>query len=355
MAEHSLRLVVRILVLAALMMLAGEQAPRPRDRRIRGEPPFMTDEHLERFKMYDETAAVAFEQMKIWMTAHNVPVPLFSTTAEKAKLCVGIITARRVDARVLYLRQIISALLTRMPFPNRDVYMHVYNVNERPENHEEIDLIKDWFPVTNVKAKKPEHTTEFKKRYTDQIQESFDYAIIIRDMLDKGCPATLLLEDDALPNEHWWEQTLDALAHLKARGNDWFIVRLYVAHWRGWYPKPPPKITSYDQGFNTVAILMNAAHMRKFADDMDAAALEYLNGGSFFEAKDIYMGKFKWNTGLGIESFEPGPFQHTGLHSSRGARNIRRFAWYMASKNFESESKPIVFDPSKWDEKATKK
>lgn len=93
---------------------------------------------------------------------------------------------------------------------------------------------------------------------------------------------------------------------------------------------------------------MNGDHMRKFADDMDTAALAYLNGGSFFEAKDIFMGKFKRDTGLPIESFEPGPFQHTGLYSSRGARNIRNFAWYMASKNFESENKPVLFDPSSW-------
>ena len=347
MGLHRVRRAVQTLLLAALLMLAGEEAPRPEKRRIRGEPPFMTEKRLELYKMYDESASVAFGEIKKWISDNKVPLPLFASSAEHVKLCVGIITARRVNAHVRYLRQLIAALITRMPFPNKDVYMHIYNVDERPDRHAEIDEIRDWFPVTNVKAPKNEEASEFRQRYTDQIQESFDYAIIIRDMVAKGCPAALLLEDDALPNEHWWEQTLDALGQLKAREKDWFIVRLYVARWRGWYPKPPPKITSYDQGFNTVAILLNGEHMKRFADDMDAAALAYLNGGSFFEAKDIFMGQFKRSTGLSIESFEPGPFQHTGVYSSRGARNIRNFAWYMASKNFESEIKPITFDPSR--------
>ena len=81
---------------------------------------------------------------------------------------------------------------------------------------------------------------------------------------------------------------------------------------------------------------MNGMNLKKFADAMDEAANAYLNGGSFFEAKDIYFGVFKRDTGLPIEALEPGPFQHTGIYSSRHLRDTNSFAWYMASRNFES-------------------
>jgi hypothetical protein len=38
--------------------------------------------------------------------------------------------------------------------------------------------------------------------------------VILRDLADKGCPTALLLEDDALPSEHWWEYTKRALEEL---------------------------------------------------------------------------------------------------------------------------------------------
>ena len=346
---HSLRRVFHIIVVSWLLMLLGDYIPIAKERRIRGEHAFITDEHLAIFKMYDDTAAKAYTEMKQWLRSHFPPQKyIFGNSPTKdTKLCVGIITARRVNAMVLYLRQIVSALLTRMNVSHGNVYMHIYNVNARPQDHgQEIDLVREWFPVTNVKAPKP--LASHMDLFTDQIQESLDYSIIIRDLVKMGCHNALLLEDDALPNEHWLEKTLDAIRFLESRKGEWFIVRLFVARWRGWYPKPPTKITSYDQGFNTVAVLMNGKHMKRFADEMDAAVKSYLNGGSFFEAKDIFMGQFKRSSGLPIESLEPGPFQHTGLYSSRSARNIRSFAWYMASKNFESEAKPIVFDRSRW-------
>jgi hypothetical protein len=354
MKTHALRKVFHVVVVACVLMLLRENVSDPREKRIRGNHPFLTDSQLAQFRLYDASAAKASVELKAWLSEVGAQ-PLFAGSwfakPSEAKICVGIMTARRVNAPVMYLRQIVMALLTRLPVvPNREVYMHIYNVDDKPDDHLEIDNFQAWIPVTNVKAKEPRETRMFKNRYTSQIQESLDYSEIMRDLANRGCKHALLLEDDALPNENWLQQTLEALEQLDNRKNpNWFVVRLYVARWRGWYPIGPPKITSYDQGFNTVAILMNGAHMVRFADSMDAAAIEYLNGGSFFEAKDIYMGQFKWETGLGVESFEPGIFQHTGLYSSRGARDIRRFAWYMGAKNFESEGKPIFFNPGKFE------
>jgi hypothetical protein len=354
MKTHRLRKVFHVLMIACVLMLFRENVPGPREKRIRGNHPFLSDLQLAQFRVYDESAAKALTELEVWLNEVGAQPPSpgswFAKPSE-AKVCVGIMTARRVNAPVLYLRQIMMALLTRLrAVPSNDVYMHIYNVDDKPSKHSEIQTFQDWIPVTNIKAKEPRETRMFGARYTSQIQESLDYSDIMRDLAHKGCKHALLLEDDALPNEHWLEQTLEALRQLENRKNqDWFIVRLYVARWRGWYPKGSPKVTSYDQGFNTVAILMNGAHMVRFADSMDAAAMEYLNGGSFFEAKDIYMGKFKSETGLGVESFEPGVFQHTGIYSSRGARNIRSFAWYMGAKNFASDGKPIVFNSDRWD------
>jgi hypothetical protein len=343
---HSLRRVFHAVIVSGLLMLLGENVPSAKEKRIRGDHPFMSDEHLAVFEMYDDTAAKAYGELKEWLNERNDP-PLFAQSGEGTKLCVGIITARRVNSMVLYLRQMMTALLVRTYIPNPEIYMHIYNVDEKPEKHTEIDFFRKWFNVTNIKSPKPDFGAD---RFTSQIQESLDYSIIMRDLLAKGCRNSLLLEDDALPNQHWLEETLDAIEFLDNRKNtEWFVVRLFVARWRGFYPKPPPRITSYDQGFNTVAILMNGAHMKRFADEMDTAVFNYLKGsGPFFEAKDIFMGQFKRSSGLPIESLEPGPFQHTGLSSSRGARNIRSFNWYMGSKNFQAENIPIEFDPKKW-------
>jgi hypothetical protein len=43
-------------------------------------------------------------------------------------------------------------LVVRTSLSNNEIYIHVYNVDEEPWLHREVDFVKDLLPVTVVKA-----------------------------------------------------------------------------------------------------------------------------------------------------------------------------------------------------------
>ena len=307
---------------------------------------------LEKFFNYDSSSKLAILDITRFMFRRNIPVPLFENVISpsnengpKKRICVTITTARRQNTPLSYLAQTVAALITRMKMPISvsKVSIHVFNVDNEPEKHDDVDLVRHLVPVTRLKVRR-------NVRYPKQ-QESLDFTHLLRLLAASSCEYAILLEDDALADENWLDLVEYAISQLEER--DWFVVKLYSARPEYLFPQRP-RITNYDQGYNTVAMLLNKEYMTEFADALDAHMDECLTRSTNSDKcspKDIFMEDFAAKKRLKMQAFEPVIFQHTGVYSSISKREISSrftFDWGMESSSFQSENVPIVFDSAKW-------
>jgi hypothetical protein len=234
-----------------------------------------------------------------------------------------------------------------MDLPDKDVYFHVFNVDSSPEFHSEVDRVSDLIPVTRVKG-----TRAFVRpgmKLLAKEQEALDYADAFRILKTAKCKDILMLEDDAFPSENWLSETRQALKELASKPR-WFLTRLFAISRTARKDEGPKRLTSFNPGYNTVAVLVNGEYAGLFADRLDAQVEASLNGQVYFEAKDLFISKFSYEEALSIHAVEPVVFQHTGLYSSLGSRNINptdRCTPGMSARHFDSEYKPVVFNSSR--------
>ena len=334
-----------IFLLAVLSTLRlGDEVAQARN--LRGVAQFITDAGLEKYALYDSSAKQALGELQRFIVERNLSVPLFALDGEKKKVCIAITTARRVNSPYSYLVQAVVSLIARMPYMARrgDVYIHVFNVDHKPETHPDVALLQGLVPVTNVKVAVPQSKQPLPSKYQQRkFQEALDHSEMVQTVAGWDCELPILLEDDALAGDGWLAGVDLASTQLA----DWFLVKLFTAR-RGKYPSRPAGITNYDQGFNGVALMMNPKYLSVFAEEQRREVLETIRSHDFdrFEAKDLFLNDFRRKHGLKMQAFEPSLFQHTGVFSSFHARDMHHFAWYMEARNFASDKKPIVFNQS---------
>ena len=299
----------------------------------------LIQDHWDKFSMYNRTAQEALNDLRRFADEQGLPRPLFDSR-NKHRICVGIASARRKGSPFKYLSQTLAGLVTRMRWHD-GVYIHVFNVDDHPEQHTEVDEIRDLFPVSETKAR-----TDVK--YERPLQEGLDFAEQLDLMYSWDCPYIIFLEDDALAQEQWVERLNIGLEQLEAE--DWLAVRLYTA--REWYPpQQEPGITDFDPGFNAVAVLFNRRFLADTSNEHRAAVeRSYMTNTEWlYVAKDIFLPVYaREDLDLPMKAFEPSIFQHTGIFSSVRTRDTVRMEWYMQAMNWESENRPIVFDPQWW-------
>lgn len=342
---YQARVIVRrnavVLLLISLVVVVWQVLPAllP-DNKFEG-PKTRVKDHWEKFVMYNSTAQTALRDLREFVHENHVELPLFSLKS-KPRICVGVETARREGSPFKYLSQALASLVTRMS-TKRGVYIHVFNVDDEPHLHTEVDEISDLFPVSNVKAKSPPNTVR-------KLQEGLDFADLFYEMRSWDCPHVVLVEDDALAQQGWVERV--ELAANQLRNRDWLMVRLYVV--RKHYPAHTPVgVTDFDQGFNTVALMVRKEYLVPMADEVRAAINRVFatDDRRYFGAKDEFMSEhlnsFFRQPILG---FEPPIFQHTGVFSSVMSRDKELLEYYMQAPNFESENQPIVFDAHQFHE-----
>jgi hypothetical protein len=317
-------------------------------------------DYLQKYFMYDSTAKQALFELNAWLYENHVPLPLFANrlaagydNSKSPKICVSVATARRQGSPLASIAQAISSLITRMNFAAHkdDVYIHVFNVDSRPEEHTDVDLIRNLVPVTNIKVsiKSDDPNFPIKSHY----HENLDNAQIMRHLHDIGCEYPIMIEDDALAAEDWVNSVLLAIAQLEARKkNDWLAIKLFVA--RSSYPKLTSRgINLYDPRFNTVAVLYNRSLMLDLAQAIESMVNHTvaMKDHSLHSPKDLFLDQYSREHQFLIQAFEPVIFQHTGVYSSVSDRTPDEDSvksWIMYSKYFESDGKPIVFDKLNW-------
>lgn len=337
----------------------------PNDIIFSRVPPEQQKPYLKVHYLYDSTAKQALLNLTSWLHHQDeIRLPLFENRITEIastkhfpnpRICVSVASKRREGSPIAYLVQGVSALLNRMQWAvHKDiVYIHVFNVDNEPEKHLEVDLIKHLVPVTNLKVPL-EKNGDFP--ITPHYHESLDNAGILRNLHKIGCQYPILLEDDALATENWVESVLLAIEQLESRENtglDWFVVKLFVA--RASYPTPITKgINGYNPTFNSVAFTINRKLMIHLAEALERMVSETVatkNHDAHLPI-DLLLNRLHAEEGLPLEAFEPVVFQHTGVYSSLARTELDEksaTSWIMFSKYFESEGKPIIFDSKMWE------
>jgi hypothetical protein len=314
---------------------------------------------LDKYYMYDDSAKNALINILHWAEKSGTKLPFFANLIDEQdpipflppKICILITSASRDHAPVSYLIQSITALLSRMDLmANKDrVYVHVFNVdNHTGVRFDEMEIVRQIVPVSDIKASTQGYDTS---KFTIHFQENLDNALIMKMSRMIGCRYPIFMEDDAIADENWLDLLDSAIKQLE-RTPDWFAVKLFVA--RQSYTKNLRRgVNDYDQGFNTVSVLMNPSYVERFAlelEEMVLKALQEQNPG-IHDTKDHFYNKFRAKYNLKINAFEPVVFQHVGLFSSVSERKVdQEFAknWYLFSETFQSDGKPIDFDPKRW-------
>ena len=317
-------------------------------------------DYLRVHALYDTSSKRALLELRKTIREKHISTPLFVNKLESEsrttppKVCVSVATARRKGAPFSYLVQSISGLLNRMNYAKYkdEVYIHVFNVDNEPEKHKEVEWIRDLVPVTNLKVPiQPNGDFPIQTHY----HENMDTAYIVREFYRLGCEYPILLEDDALATTNWVDSVMDMIEDLsngRYSSVDWLGVRLFVA--RSYYPALQRRgINDFDPMFNMVAVMLNRRHMLAFADAMEEkvrVTMEARNHDLHLP-KDLVMDQYKTNNRLKVLANEPVIFQHTGVYSSVSNRTVDESSvntWIMFSKYFEAAGEPVRFQDSFW-------
>jgi hypothetical protein len=297
--------------------------------------------------MYDGSARLANRELSHWIKAHNIKFPLFTNMYEQTdinakppKFCIGVMTARRVGAPLNSISQLVTALLARMdPCKDRsDFYIHVFNVDENPGTFFEVKEIEHLVPITVVKNK--QYTAKHRKH-----QETLDYIAMMRILHEFGCPYATIIEDDALPDEHWTDKMRDAAARLE-KLDDWILTRLFT----DMRETPLAVLDTQVPQHGTPAMMFNRKYLLKIAADVEKDLLEKLPTDQDIQPKDLILAELLQFYNISQFAYYPVIFQHTGVFSSVQDRTmdetLGRFPAY--SKFFDSHGLPVVFYPQRW-------
>ena len=323
-------------------------------------------EFMEEHFMYDLSAKRALIDLYKFVDEKKIQLPIFedrvmkldsekSVSKDGPLICLGITTARRQNSPISYLIQGVSAILNRMNYKlHKDkVYIHVFNVDADPGNHEDIDLVRPLLPVTNVKAEIPVFSSTFKVHSLHH--ENMDYAMSLRILNKIGCQYPVMVEDDSVATVDWVEAILMAIDQLSRRPvkNDWLVVKFYTAR-EEYSDKYERGISEYDMGWNSVCNLINKEYILNVAEELESTTLNAVRNedDSLFIIKDHTINKCAVRLHLKFLAFEPVIFQHTGIFSSVRARSLDKEAvtrWDMASKRFDGAGHPINFRREFWE------
>jgi hypothetical protein len=333
------------------------------------------ESHIQKYADYDLSSKKALMDLTNYLYQQRRLGPLFPDLTEFSvdnksipNICLGIVTARRMNAPFAYLVQAVSSILNRMNHRDslNDTFIQVFNVDNEPDLHTEVEIVRHFLPVTNVKKPLPANTTLASDvpigRHT---HENLDNAAILRLLHRQQCRLPIIVEDDALATNDWMDAVLNAqrqLEHpvqsLHLTESSWFMVRLFAAR-----PNYPPTssegINSYDPTFSTVALLFNTYYLLQAADALEASVIKAIGVGEYSDTvpletvpKDLVIQDLAKKQGARMLAYEPVIFQHTGIYSAVNIRSLEPYAvnqWIMFSQYFEAAGQPIQFDQRLWE------
>jgi hypothetical protein len=334
------------------------------------------ESHLEKYVLYDLSAKQALMDLANFLFETRKSLPLSKNlvdyeiqAGDSPNICLGIVTARRPGAPFSYLLQAVSSILNRMNHvvksPN-NIFIHIFNVDNEPDMHSEVDIAKFFLPVTTLKEPVPDAETIPAGVTIDRhINENLDNAAIIRLFHKKDCRIPIIIEDDSIATTNWVDAVLRAAEQISAKvqsrqlsDSSWFMTRLFVAR-QHYPPQKPDGINDYDPMFNTVALYFNRHYMLDAAKELEQSVKDAIAKHEYDQEhpldvkhKDLVIADYARKRGAKMLSYEPVIFQHTGIFSSVSKREQDVESvnnWIMASRLFDADGVPIQFDRNLWE------
>lgn len=182
---------------------------------------------------------IALAQMETYAKAHGYQLPLFNKPSAR-RLCVGIVSIRRKEGEGSgeskatkdheYLSQTTASLLTRIPWKYQDrVHITLYNVEKDPSEHWEAQKISRLLRTVSpdYRGITGQQVEEILKAGGIIYKENIDYQAALQDQLSLGgCQYSLILEDDVLATDGWYEQ-IERVLEAVPKDRPWHYVKLF--------------------------------------------------------------------------------------------------------------------------------
>lgn len=329
----------------------------------------------EKLKNLEQSSLEARDQLQKWLLINSsINTILFN---HRSNLCVAILSKNRINSNRNYVIQAVMSLLTRCSFKS-DFKLTLFNMEENPDMNKNALMLRNLINIENINSGIIHSNI--------RVKEAADYASVIKNLNGKNCTHQLILEDDAIAQNDWFNR-VETIIKMIPSENKCFLVKLFTGYkfydWNWLLFKyallkvlflsfiiafttfcinllltklfqykntktefklvliainsiglivffnttstTPIKsgIREYSTGFGGVAALFNRGNSIKFALYLEKIVSDYLNGKSdFFLPKDLLIENYRQLNNLTEFIVEPSMFQHIGFHSSLYSRDL---------------------------------
>ncbi|KAF1814446.1 hypothetical protein P152DRAFT_456702 [Eremomyces bilateralis CBS 781.70] len=143
--------------------------------------------------------------------------PKFNTTNPDGTLCVGIPSVAREGAR--YFRSTVGSILDGLSHEERSkIYLMVLIAHTDPSDHpayaetwlhelpDKVLLYSDYLYGESI-----QHVRELEKEKAYEQKALLDYTYLLKQCMSQGMPYILMLEDDVVAVDGWYQKTIAAI------------------------------------------------------------------------------------------------------------------------------------------------
>ena len=356
------------------------------------------EDFLNKSRKLQESSELAKQDLFKLLKDKNLTGTYLFNKNDANFLCVVVMSKKRISSTLNYVQQTLMALVTRTSLKNdKNVSMVVCDLEPETSENSDLKSLKILFKTIKVNSKI--------QHENPRVKEAADFSLIIKEINKlKNFTYILLLEDDALVTNNWYEKILQSLNQLPENlSNKWFCIKLFTGYkFFDWdfiqFPlviikilfysfilsliqlyicktlnlfnmfigfvlfvntvslltfftatsvNPVQKsLREYNTGFGAVSILISNSNSLKLANYIDSVVYNYTQlKSNFFIPKDLLISKFVQDNSLIELISEPSLVQHTGMHSSLYLRNLndQGFKAMFKSYSFVDERKLIKF------------
>lgn len=156
-------------------------------------------------------------------------------------ICLGVATVARSE--VQYIGRTIGSLLEGLTTDQRSsIHLAVFFAQTNPQQHPTYNEpwlynVADEIIEYNVDPKEMAHLRSLEEKHEFWNKSMYDYKYLLKECLETDADWIMIVEDDVLAKEGWYDQPMDALKEIQHRmkDQDWLYLRLfYTEKLFGW-------------------------------------------------------------------------------------------------------------------------
>ncbi|CAF0865073.1 unnamed protein product [Brachionus calyciflorus] len=345
-----------------------------------------------------QSATISKKHLEKWLSNRSNENLVFNLNTTNY-LCVGVISKNRIGTEVNYVKEALMSIIARVSFSKKDKIRLVgFNVEPNSSDNKHLLEFNNLIRIENI--------TSGLKNQQSKVIETLDYSYCMKYFTNLKCKYSLLVEDDALFAENWFD-ILDKEMVKIQNSNKWLMLKLFTGiiffndDWAQLeYPMIILKVILYAivlaaleiyflklmckhisilficilllnsgyqayflnssstvpfgkgirvqrTGFGSVAVLYPNQHLSALSEYLESSVLKFVNKKSnYVEPKDILMERYRRENKLDEIIIEPSLVQHTGFYSSLEQKNptYSNFHKMFKSLTFADDLKTIKFN-----------